>query len=84
MIDALLVLRLDSQLNDYQIAYELLNRGVRFLTLLRLPSFPMAPVAEYQFHASAYLVIHLLKETTVHIARNVKKCFVIQELRGAP
>lgn len=44
VIDALLVLRLDSQLNDYQIAYELLNRGVRFLTLLRLPSFPMAPV----------------------------------------
>lgn len=56
IIDAMFILRLDSQLNDYQIACQLLNYGVRFLTLLNLPklSTVAAPVSISRIRLSGY------------------------------
>ncbi len=41
--DVLFILRLDSNLNDYEIAQELLNRGMPFVTLLPAPGTTINP-----------------------------------------
>ena len=56
IMDAMFILRLDCQLDDYQIACQLLNLGVRFLTLLNLPAFPAvaAPTSIPRIRLSGY------------------------------